>query len=409
VIIQEVVGASQPGNCFMPSFSGVARSINYYPLNNESPDDGVAEVAIGLGKYIVDGGLSLRFSPRHPRKALQTSTLDLSLSSTQTKIYAIDTSTVTQNFKTDDGFNLVHKQVQDFAGTGALRYMVSTYDAADNTLRDGDTGRGRRVVTFANILRDGAFPLANALDFMLTAGSNAMDRQIEIEFAGMIDYTGKTKGRIYWLQMRPIIDKKDYIDDALLHVDDNCLIMRSNTALGHGNIDNIQSIVYVRPENFNSANTPAIATEIERINRKFADEEKTYALIGPGRWGSSDNALGIPVKWSDISNARLIAESSLPGYKIEPSQGTHFFHNLTSFGVAYFTVDPSSEQGIYDSAYLDTLDAQYESDFVRVVKFEKPLKIAVNGMKGTGVICKPGIMTISSIDSDNDTTVTPNT
>ncbi len=390
VIIQEVVGDMRSGGYFMPSFSGVARSLNYYPLGNEAPEDGVAEIAVGLGKYIVDGGLSLRFSPKHPRKVLQTSTLDLALKSTQTQLYALDTANVTNDFKIDDGFNIARRPVQEFAGTGDLRFMVSTYDAADNVLRDSDTGRGRRIVTFANVLRDGVYPLANAVGFMLTAGSTAMDRPVEIEFAGMIDSTGKLKGRIYWLQMRPIIDKKDYVDDALLSTVDDMLIMRSNTALGHGNIDNVRSIVYVRPQCFNSAITPAIAAEIGQINRKFADADEHYALIGPGRWGSSDSALGIPVKWADISSARLIAESSLPGYRIEPSQGTHFFHNLTSFGVAYFTVDPDSEQGLYDTAYLDSLPAAYESEYIRIVHFNTPLTIAVNGIKGTGVVCKPG-------------------
>lgn len=389
VIIQEVVGRECEGDVFMPSFSGVARSLNYYPLNNELPEDGVAEIAVGLGKYIVDGGLGLRFSPRHPRKVLQTSTLDLALRDTQTQLYALDTKNTSCNFKIDDGFNIVRRPVQDFASTGALRYMVSTYDAVDGVLREGDSGRGRRVVTFANVLRDGVFPLAGAIDFMLTSGATSMERPVEIEFAGIIDPQGKSKGRIYWLQMRPIIDKKDYVDDALLNEADSNLILRSNTALGHGNIDNVRYIVYVRPENFNSADTPAIADEIRRINLGFADAGEHYVLIGPGRWGSSDTALGIPVKWPDISSARVIAEEALPGYRIEPSQGTHFFQNLTSFGVAYFTVDPSSEKGICDTAYLDSLEAVHESGPVRVVRFDRPLTIAVNGMKGTGVVCKP--------------------
>lgn len=392
VIIQEVVGEQHKDNCFMPSFSGVARSLNYYPLNNETPEDGVAEIAVGLGKYIVDGGTGLRFSPRHPRKVLQTSTLDLALRDTQTYLYALDTVNTTHNFKVDDGFNIVKRPVQDFAGSDALRYMVSTYDAADGVLRDSDTGRGRRVVTFANVLRDGVFPLAGAVDFMLTAGASAMERPIEIEFAGIIDRNGKSKGRIYWLQMRPIIDKKDYVDDAILNIDGHNLILRSNTALGHGNIDNVSSVVYVRPDKFNSSSTHAIADEIQKINANFSNNDQHYVLVGPGRWGSSDPALGVPVKWPDISAARVIAESALPGYRIEPSQGTHFFHNLTSFGVAYFTIDPTTEQGICDTAYLDSLPATYESEFVRVVNFEKPLSIAVNGMKGTGVVCKPEII-----------------
>ena len=183
VIIQEVVGENY-GSYYMPSFSGVGRSLNYYPLEHEKTEDGVAEIAIGLGKYIVDGGVGLRFSPLHPGHTLQTSTLDLALRDTQTKLYALDTNVTDMDFKVDDGFNIVTRTVQSFADTGALRYMVSTYDANDGWLREGESGRGRRVVTFANVLRDKVFPLAQAIDFMLKTGSSTMERPVEIEFAG---------------------------------------------------------------------------------------------------------------------------------------------------------------------------------------------------------------------------------
>lgn len=387
VIIQEVVGMSY-NDYYFPSFSGVGRSLNYYPINDELPEDGVAEIAVGLGKYIVDGGLSLRFSPRHADKVLQTSTLDLALRDTQTRFYALDMRTINKEFNVDDGFNISKVKIQDFASTGALKYMVSTFDYTDQMLRDNEYGDGRRVVTFANVLQHNVYPLSKCVDFMLTKGQEEMCRPIEIEFAGVIDESGNLKGRIYWLQIRPIIDRKDLVDDSVLNIPDDEVLLKSNTALGHGNIDNIKTIVYVRPENFSSSKNSLIAREIEKLNREFVKNNENYILIGPGRWGSSDTALGIPVKWPNISAARLIVESSLSNYRIEPSQGTHFFQNLTSFGVGYFTINPSSSDGIYDVDYLNSLPAAYESDDVRIVRFEKPLLIGINGMKGVGVVAK---------------------
>lgn len=387
VIIQEVVGEETNGYYF-PSFSGVGRSLNYYPINDEQPEDGVAEIAIGLGKYIVDGGLSLRFSPLHPDKVLQTSELDLALRDTQTRLYALNMNDVNDDFRVDDGFNIENIRVQKFADTDALRYLVSTFDPQDQVIRDTDKGFGRKVVTFANMLQHKVFPLAEAIEFMLVNGQEKMQRPIEIEFAGMVDHTGKTKGRIYWLQIRPIIDRKELVDDTILEIPDDQLILKSNTALGHGNIENVSTILYVKPDNFSSSNNQKIAEEIERLNRDFTSRQKGYILIGPGRWGSSDTALGIPVKWPHISNAKLIVEASLSDYRIEPSQGTHFFQNLTSFGVGYFTINPSSHDGIYDIDYLNSLPATYESEYIRIVEFPNPLVIGINGRKGVGVVKK---------------------
>ena len=388
VIIQEVVG-EKVGNLYFPSFSGVGRSLNYYPIGREQATDGVAEVAVGLGKYIVDGGLSLRFSPRHPDCALQTSELSLALRDTQTRMYALEMNTP-GTFRADDGFNIVKRSIQDVAPTGVLKYMVSTFDFHDNVLRDNDMGEGRRVVTFNNILKHDCYPLAQAVDFMLTTGQYEMSRPVEIEFAGMIDHGGEMKGKIYWLQIRPIVDRKDMVDEHLLALPDSELILRSNTALGHGSIYDVSTIVYVRPENFSPMNNSLTAREIEKINRQFTADGRFYILIGPGRWGSSDPSLGIPVKWPQIANARLIVESSIGNYRIEPSQGTHFFQNLTSFGVGYFTIDAPARQGFYDIDYLNSLPAEYESDSIRIVTLSSPLSIGIDGKKGEGVVAKPG-------------------
>ena len=391
IILQEVVG-DMHGEYYYPSFSGVGRSLNYYPINEEVAEDGVVEVAAGLGKYIVDGGLSLRFSPKHPDHVLQTSTVDLALRDTQTKLYALSQDTPeSMDFKTDDGFNIVKVPVADAFKTGALKYLISTFDFQDRMIRDSAFGNGRRLVTFANVLRQKVYPLADAVDFMLSTGQYEMGRPVEIEFAGVINpdaMKSEHKGTLYWLQIRPIVDKKEMLDDSILDVDDNDLILRSESALGHGVMEGVRHVVYVKPKSFNSMRNPEVAKEIEQINKDFIDRNEPYILIGPGRWGSSDPALGVPVRWPQIAGARLIVESALPGYHIEPSQGTHFFQNLTSFGVGYFTVDPVHKKGFYDDTYLDSMPAVYESDTVRIVRFENPLVIAINGRKGRGIVRK---------------------
>lgn len=392
VILQEVAGESHHG-VYYPSFSGVGRSLNYYPVGDESSEEGVAEIAVGLGKYIVDGGRALRFSPAHPDKVLQTSTLQLALRDTQTTLYGLPEDAESGSaFSTNDSFNLLKLSVADAFQTGALKYMVSTYDPQDGVIRDNEFGRGRKVVTFANVLKQGVFPLADIVKFMLSAGQYEMGRPVEIEFAGNIDpkaTSSERKGTVYWLQIRPIVDRKEMLDDSILEVDDSKLILRSEMALGHGMQDNIRHIVYVKPDAFDSLKNPETALEIEAINKEFVNLGQGYILIGPGRWGSSDSALGIPVKWSQISAARLIVESALPGYRIEPSQGTHFFQNLTSFGVGYFTVDPSKGDGVSDLDYLNSLPAVKETDTLRIVEFPEPLTIAINGRKSRGIVAKP--------------------
>ncbi|MCM1032222.1 MAG: phosphoenolpyruvate synthase [Odoribacter sp.] len=390
VIIQEVVG-NEYKDCYMPNFSGVGRSLNYYPLGDEQPEDGVAEIAVGLGKYIVDGGVALRFSPLHPEHVLQTSTLDLALRQTQTKLCALPMSPQSdRTISPDDSFNILTRPVQDFADTGALRYIASTYDARDGILKDYEGGPGRRVITFNNVLRDRVFPLAPAIDFMLRQGQNAMQRPVEIEFAGVISPGASgspvDKGHIYWLQIRPIIDRKELVTDVMLDVEASSIVLRSSTAIGNGSIDDVHDIIYVKPDTFDSLNNKSLVPVLQELNRLYTDRGEGYILIGPGRWGSSDSALGIPVHWSDISAARLIVEASVGDYRPEPSQGTHFFHNLTSFGVGYFTIDERDSGSIYDTGRLEAMDAVFDDSRVRVVHFENPLTITINGRKGVGIV-----------------------
>ncbi len=389
VILQEVIGEDY-GGYYFPNFSGVGRSLNYYPLGDEKPEDGVAEVAVGLGKYIVDGGVALRFSPLHPTRVLQTSTLDLALKQTQTKLCALPTKPSGKlSFSTDDSFNIVSRPVQDFANTGALRYIASTYNAMDNIINDYESERGRRVITFNNILRDKVYPLASAIDFMLKRGQSAMQRPVEIEFAGLVNpkaTSSEEKGHIYWLQIRPIIDRKEFVTDDMLDVAPEKLILRTSMAIGNGCVEGIDTVVYVRPDTFDSSNNPKLVETIDKLNREFIARDEHYVLIGPGRWGSSDSALGIPVSWANISAAKLIAEAALDNYRIEPSQGTHFFHNLTSFGVGYFTINNVSDNDVYNTSILDAMPAEYDDGQVRVVKFKNPLLIAINGRQGEGIV-----------------------
>ncbi|MCP9610884.1 PEP/pyruvate-binding domain-containing protein [Coprobacter tertius] len=390
IILQEVVG-TQYDDRFYPSFSGVGRSLNYYPINDEKPEEGVVDLAVGLGKYIVDGGRSLRFSPKHPRNILQTSTLDLALSDTQTRFYALDLKNMQENFSVDDSFNLLKLHIREAEKDNSLRLMVSTFDPYDQIIRDGYYEGGRKVVTFANILQHDAFPLADLLSMMLEFGSTEMGRHVEIEFAGTLPNEENKRGMLYWLQIRPIVDTEEMRDDEVTDVPDEESLLKSNSALGHGIMDDLYHVVYVKTKNFRASNNMLIAREIEKINRKFTDRGENYILIGPGRWGSSDTALGIPVKWPHISSARLIVESALSNYRIEPSQGTHFFQNLTSFGVGYFTVNSFMNDGFYDENFLDRCEAIEETEFLRVVRFDRPVIVKINGKKNIGIVMKPVI------------------
>lgn len=393
VILQGMVGEDH-GGFYYPNFSGVGRSLNYYPVGDEKSEEGVVEVAAGLGSYIVDGGKALRFSPAHPDKVLQTSTLELALRDTQTYLHALPAvQDSDRRLTVDDTFNIVKVPVADAFKTGALKYLVSTFDVNDRVIRDNEFGPGRKVVTFANVLRHGSFPLAEITDFMLTTGQYEMGRPVEIEFAGNIfakpDAQGR-KGIVYWLQIRPIVDQKEMLDDSITDVPDSEVLFRSDAALGHGLMDGVRYLVYVKPQTFNSLKTHEIAEEVGKINERLSAAGEPYILVGPGRWGTSDPSLGIPVRWAQIAGARVIAECALPGFRIEPSQGTHFFQNLTSFGTGYFTIDSRAGNGMIDTDFIDALPVESETEYLKVIRFDNPVTIAVNGRKSKGVVFKPG-------------------
>ena len=387
VILQEVVG-TQYGDRYYPSISGVARSVNYYPINDEQAEEGTVSLALGLGKYIVDGGLTLRVCPYHPDKVLQTSEMEMALRETQTRFYALDLKNMGQNFSLDDGFNLLKLPVKEAEADGSLNYIASTYDPYDMVIRDGIYPGGRKVITFANILQHDVFPLPRILQLVQKYGQGEMRRPVEIEFA--VNFNAKEKnGTFYLLQIRPMVDMKADLAEDLDLIPSEQILLRSENTLGQGVMDDIQDVIYVKTDGYSASNNQLIAYDIEKLNRRFLDEGKHYVLVGPGRWGSSDTWLGIPVKWPNISAARVIVEAGLTNYRVDPSQGTHFFQNLTSFGVGYFTINAYINDGIYNQELLNSMPAVEETKFLRWVHFDKPLTVKMNGKKKVGVVQLP--------------------
>ena len=384
VILQEVVG-KRYDNRYYPNISGVLRSINYYPIGDERAEDGIASLALGLGKYIVDGGQTLRVSPYHPHQVLQTSELETALRETQTRFYALDMAHVGNDFKVDDGFNILNLKVKEAEKDHSLNFIASTYDPYDQVIRDGIYDGGRKIISFSGVLQQGVFPLPELLQMSMKFGAESMRRPVEIEFACNLD--ADRTGKFYLLQIRPIVDSKQMLDEDVEAVPDADCLVRSHNSLGHGVSDDVEDVVYVKTDdNFTAIDNPAIAREIERMNQKFLDEGKNYVLVGPGRWGSSDPWLGIPVKWPHISAARVIVEVALKNYRVDPSQGTHFFQNLTSFGVGYFTVDTTNGDGLFRKPLLDAMPAVEETEHVRHVRFSHPLRIMMDGKKQEGVV-----------------------
>ena len=384
VILQEVVGKQYDGR-YYPNISGVLRSLNYYPIGDERAEDGIASLALGLGKYIVDGGQTLRVSPYHPHQVLQTSELETALRETQTRFYALDTRHVGNDFKVDDGFNILDLKVKEAERDNSLNFIASTYDPYDQVIRDGLYECGRKVISFAGVLQQNVFPLPELLQMSMRYGAEAMRRPVEIEFA--CNLNSDRTGSFYLLQIRPIVDQKQMLDEDLAAIPDADCLLRSHNSLGHGVTEDVTDMVYVKTDDrFSAADNPTIAREIEKLNKEYLDRGTNYVLVGPGRWGSSDSWLGIPVKWPHISAARVIVEVALKNYRVDPSQGTHFFQNLTSFGVGYFTIDENRNDGCFHKATLDAMPAVEETEHVRVVRFEKGLRIMMDGKKGEGVV-----------------------
>ncbi len=388
IVLQTVCG-QRYNDRFYPSISGVARSINFYPIEPEKPEDGIANVAFGLGKYVMEGGMTLRFSPKHPRKILQLSSPEMALKETQKMFYALNLDPASFKPDVDDAINMIKLPVNEADKDNSLKNIASTWDFENNMLRDGTQYPGQRIITFSKILNHNVFPLAEIIHMALEMGSQEMSRPVEIEFA--IDLNpGKGEPMVFnLLQIRPIVDNTEVIEEKLDEIPCEKTILYSRSALGNGTIKNIQDILYVKPQAFIASKTNDIAMKVSGMNEWFISRKLNYILVGPGRWGSADPWLGIPVKWPQISAARLIVESGLSHYRIDPSQGTHFFQNLTSFRVGYFTINPYIRDGYYDLDYLSAIPPVYEDEYLRHVHFEHPLQIFIDGRKRIGVVMKP--------------------
>ena len=371
VVVQSICG-SEHGGLYYPMLSGVARSVNFYPIGSEKAEDGVVDMAFGLGKTVVDGGKALRFSPKFPKKILQLSDPKLAMRDTQKSMYALDLRPGAFKISRNEGVNLANPSV-----TAALEsfshpeLVASTFSLENNRMVPGITSRGPRIITFDAILKYGRFPLAQILKDILEICKQELMCDVEMEFAA--DLVSNSRGQelqVKLLQVRPVGEYTDDDSTTMEKVSEEIktMILSSSKALGSGSFDGMKYIIHVPSTTFDSARTKDMAEEISRLNSKIKNEEDHYLLIGPGRWGSSDPWLGIPVVWSDISEAKMIVETAIPGFQIEPSQGTHFFQNITSLGVGYLTIDTLNKDGSIDESLISSLECLHDGEFVKLYK-----------------------------------------
>jgi CheY-like chemotaxis protein len=385
VLVQELVG-NQYGDYYYPHIGGIARSYNYYPVGPQKPDDGAVHAVLGLGTRVVEGGLALRFSPVHPQVIGQFSNVANTLRNTQKQFNALDLS---KPFIPDESGtypNLVELDLAMAESHGTLWPVGSVYSRENDIIYDGIGRPGTRLVTFAHVLKSEIFPLAKILDLLLNFGSAVMSCPVEIEFAVNLEPEGGGPRRFAFLQLRPLVVGREHADVDLSNIDESEVICFSSKALGNGRVQGIRDVVYVKPDIFEAARTRDIAVEVGKLNERLLEADCPYVLIGPGRWGSSDSWLGVPVSWSQISGARVIVETSLEGFVVEPSQGSHFFQNLTAFNVGYFSVDPLGKGDRIDWEWLAAQEQIGETEFLRHVRTERDLEIRIDGRSSSGAI-----------------------
>jgi len=386
VLVQEVCGTEQDGYYF-PTLSGVARSRNLYPLGYEKPEDGVCNVVMGLGKEVVDGGKTLRFSPAYPDKVLQTSTVELTISDAQTEVLALNLDPGKFLPSTDEAVNIERMPVSKIGKFRNAKYVCSNFDYANNRISEGPTfNQSFKVITFNSILKYNSFPLAEIIRDLLHIGEEELRCPVEIEFAVNMDVEPGAPRVFNFLQIRPIINGLDEakVDWDAITTDD--ALIYSECALGVGEIKGLQHLIYMKFDKFSSLRTNEIADELYKLNAMMKEQNQEYVLVGTGRWGSSDPNLGVPVKWGHISQAKVIVEMALKNFNIESSQGTHFFQNVTSLGVGYFSLNPSNGEGIFAGERLDAMPAEYDGEWFRVVRFDKPLTVYADGRCRKGIV-----------------------
>ncbi len=385
VIIQEVTG-NRYGTRYYPHISGVARSLNFYPIGKEKQKEGIVNIAFGLGKTVVDGGISLRFSPYYPKKIIQLSDPKNALKNTQQMFYALNLGNSSFDPLKGEKSSLLSLPVASAEEDGSLKSAASTYDFQNNRIRDGITRQGKRIITFAGVLKYNQFPLADILKEILKRGQEAMNVPIEIEFAVNLESGDSRPGLFSFLQIRPIVEGFESEDIYIEEEFPPDTIIYSQKSMGNGSYPNLKDIVYIKGENFDPSKTKIMAEMISRINAEFSKTRTGYILIVPGRLGSTDPWLGIPIAWQDISFARVMVEAGLKNFRVEPSQGTHFFQNITSLQNAYLTINPYLDDGILNTRLLNSLDPVFENEYLRHIRFPVPLIIKVNGRTGKAII-----------------------
>ncbi len=386
VVLQEVVGARQDQR-FYPHLSGVCKSYNYYPSSGQQPKDGIVSLALGLGKSIVDGGVCWSYSPARPKAPPPYASVADRMKNSQVRFWAVNMGKAPAYDPAAETEYLVQPGLAEADYDGTLRYLASTYDPRSDRLSPGTGFPGPRVLDFAPLLQLNELPLNRALHSLMETFETELDGPVEIEFAVTIQGGGTPEARLGFLQVRPMAVADQEVDIPDHDMTGPGVLASSDTVMGNGSNRSIQDVVYIRPDRFERAASPAIASEIETLNRSLIATGKPYLLIGFGRWGSSDPWLGIPVQWGQISGARCIVEATLAEFSVEPSQGSHFFHNLSSFGVTYFMIHHATEPGI-DWDWLDTRQVVTETDHVRHVRLPDPLAIRVDGRVARGLIQK---------------------
>jgi hypothetical protein len=384
VIIQEVVG-SRFGDRYYPHVSGVARSHNFYPMGEAKPEEGVVSLALGLGKTIVDGDIVWSYSPAHPGVPPPVGSPSELLELSQSRFWAVNMGKPPAHDPIRETEYLMTGSLADAEEDGTLRFLASTYLPEDDRLVEGTETRGPRALTFAPILQDSSIPLNEILLSLLEMSEQALGSGVEIEFAMTLDSDRGIPARLGFLQVRPMVVSQARIDIPPGDLDGPDLLLASDRALGNGLIDDIRDVVYVMPDRFQAAFTSKIAAEIDAVNRRLVREDRPYLLIGFGRWGSRDPWLGIPVEWGQISGAKVIVETTLPGMDKDPSQGSHFFHNLTSFQVFYFSLHHAGKYRV-NWEWLRDQEEIEGHEFIRHVRLPHPLTVRVDGRSGRGVV-----------------------
>ncbi|HZD31842.1 MAG TPA: PEP/pyruvate-binding domain-containing protein [Candidatus Angelobacter sp.] len=389
VMIQHVVGA-QHGQRYYPDFSGVVRSRNFYPMEPQTPKDGFAAVALGMGRAVVGGGKCLTFSPRYPRHLVQFSSVEDILANSQTEFWALELTPRVHHEDPADDLRESSFSIRNAEADGTLHMVASTYSVENHAVYDGLSRPGARIISFAPILKHGLFPLPQILDQMMTIGEDAMGRPVEIEFAVKMPTRPGDDAEFGFLQMRPLVMSREGEELRMGEVDPGHLVCQSAKVLGHGRVGDLRDIVVVDFHRFERARSYDVAQSVAHFNAELAARGAPYVLIGVGRWGSNEPWLGIPVTWDQISGARIIVESGFKDFRVTPSQGSHFFQNLTAFRIGYFTVNPDAGEGFVDWDWLAAQSGTEDHGCVRLLHFEQPVSAMMDGKTGQGMIFKPG-------------------